>query len=123
MAALNIATKLLNVGSGTFVAKIFRGRDIGILFKQFKMFFREIYCAKPRSCRNSSIEAFLVAKGFLGINIEGDLSNSALLSQLNHLENFKEFYSGEAEDDDFVPFVACGDTTTSFDPDMNYSLL
>jgi len=33
MAALNIAAKLLKVGSGVFVAKIFRGRDIGILFK------------------------------------------------------------------------------------------
>ena len=80
MAALNIAAKLLKVGTGIFVAKIFRGRDIGILYKQFKVFFKEVYCAKPRSCRNSSIEAFLVAKGFLGINIEGDLSNGALLN-------------------------------------------
>ena len=125
MAALNIAAKLLKVGTGTFVAKIFRGRDIGLLFKQFKVYFQEVYCAKPRSCRNSSIEAFLVAKGFKGIDIAGELSNGALLNQLNHSSNFREIYFGEKEEaeDEFVPFVACGDPATSFDPDMNYSLL
>jgi 23S rRNA U2552 (ribose-2'-O)-methylase RlmE/FtsJ len=32
MAAFNIAARLLNKG-GVFVAKIFRGRDIGLLYK------------------------------------------------------------------------------------------
>lgn len=125
MAALNIAARLLKVGTGTFVAKIFRGRDIGLLFKQFKLHFKEVYCAKPRSCRNSSIEAFLVAKGFNGIVLEKELNNGALLNELNHLSNFKDIYFDRAEDSDdyIVPFVACGNTDDSFDPDMNYSLL
>ncbi len=125
MAALNIAARLLKVGSGTFVAKIFRGRDIGLLYKQFKQHFCEVYCAKPRSCRNSSIEAFLVAKGFKGIILEKELNNGALLNELNHLANYKDVYFDRTEetDDKIVPFVACGNTDESFDPDMNYSLL
>ena len=65
LAALNISVLLLKPG-GTFVAKVFRGKDIALLFKQVKMMFGSVYCAKPRSCRNSSIEAFMVAKGFKG---------------------------------------------------------
>ena len=67
----------------------------------------------------------MVAKEFQGIPIEGELSNRALLGKLNHLENFKQLYFGEEEEkeDEIVPFVACGDPNTSFDSDMNYSLL
>lgn len=36
LAALNIAARLLKVGTGCFVAKIFRGKDIGLLMKQFQ---------------------------------------------------------------------------------------
>lgn len=63
LAALNIAIRLLSPG-GTFVAKIFRGKDIGLLLHQIKKLFPEVYCAKPKSSRNSSIEGFVVAKGF-----------------------------------------------------------
>ena len=55
LAALNITTNLLREG-GTFVAKIFRGKDITLLYSQLKIFFAEVYCAKPKSSRNSSIE-------------------------------------------------------------------
>jgi tRNA (cytidine32/guanosine34-2'-O)-methyltransferase len=65
LAALNISLRLLKPG-GIFIAKIFRGKDIGLLFKQVQLMFGEVYCAKPKSCRNSSIEAFVVAKGFKG---------------------------------------------------------
>jgi tRNA (cytidine32/guanosine34-2'-O)-methyltransferase len=78
MAAFNIAARLLTIG-GTFVAKIFRGRDIGLLFKQFQLHFDQVFCAKPKSCRNSSIEAFIVAKGFKGVKLSGQLSNVDLL--------------------------------------------
>lgn len=52
--ALNITLCLLRPG-GTFVAKIFRGRDADLLFDQLRCFFTEVTCAKPRSSRNSSI--------------------------------------------------------------------
>ena len=47
-----------------------------------------------------------------------------LLTTLNHLQNFSNIYSGEEEEneDDIVPFVACGTGEDEFDSDMNYNL-
>ncbi|KAL4593160.1 hypothetical protein GN956_G27004, partial [Arapaima gigas] len=61
--ALNITTHVLKSG-GTFVAKIFRGKDVTLLYSQLKIFFSEVTCAKPRSSRNSSIEAFAVCQNY-----------------------------------------------------------
>ncbi|XP_078805317.1 tRNA (cytidine(32)/guanosine(34)-2'-O)-methyltransferase isoform X6 [Oryzias latipes] len=55
LAALNITTHVLKPG-GTFVAKIFRGKDVTLLYSQLKIFFSRVTCAKPRSSRNSSID-------------------------------------------------------------------
>ncbi|KAF8794498.1 putative tRNA like protein [Argiope bruennichi] len=63
LAALNITTHLLKEG-GTFVAKIFRGKDVTLLYSQLKLFFKTVTVAKPRSSRNSSIEAFAVCEGY-----------------------------------------------------------
>ena len=63
LAALNITTNVLRVG-GTFVAKIFRGRDVSLLYSQLRCFFTEVTVAKPKSSRNSSIESFVVCRGF-----------------------------------------------------------
>ena len=63
LAALNITTHVLKPG-GTFVAKIFRGKDVSLLYSQLKIFFPRVTCAKPRSSRNSSIEAFVVCQGY-----------------------------------------------------------
>lgn len=63
LAALGIAAALLERG-GVFVAKIFRGRDAGLLTAQLRCLFEDVEVAKPRSSRNSSIEAFVVCRGF-----------------------------------------------------------
>ena len=63
LAALNITTHVLRPG-GTFVAKIFRGKDVTLLYSQLRVFFPRVTCAKPRSSRNSSIEAFVVCQGY-----------------------------------------------------------
>ncbi|XP_025907355.1 putative tRNA (cytidine(32)/guanosine(34)-2'-O)-methyltransferase [Nothoprocta perdicaria] len=63
LAALNITTQVLRPG-GTFVAKVFRGKDVTLLYAQLGLFFPSVTCAKPRSSRNSSIEAFVVCRGF-----------------------------------------------------------
>ena len=63
LSALAITTQLLAPG-GTFVAKIFRGKDVSLLYAQLQIFFPRVYCAKPKSSRNSSVEAFVVAQGF-----------------------------------------------------------
>jgi len=54
LAALNITTHVLKDG-GVFVAKIFRGRDITLLYSQLRIFFPKVTVAKPMSSRNSSI--------------------------------------------------------------------
>ena len=62
-AALNLALCVLRLG-GRFVAKIFRGRNVDLLFAQLKIFFERVVVAKPRSSRASSIEAFIVCSNF-----------------------------------------------------------
>jgi tRNA (cytidine32/guanosine34-2'-O)-methyltransferase len=62
-AALNLALCVLRPG-GNFVAKIFRGRNVDLLFAQLKLFFGRVLVAKPRASRASSVEAFIVCLGF-----------------------------------------------------------
>lgn len=62
-AALNLALCVLKPG-GKFVAKIFRGRNVDLLYAQLKIFFEKVYVAKPRSSRASSVEAFIVCLNF-----------------------------------------------------------
>ncbi|XP_062368115.1 tRNA (cytidine(32)/guanosine(34)-2'-O)-methyltransferase [Cinclus cinclus] len=116
LAALNITTHVLKKG-GTFVAKIFRGKDVTLLYSQLRLFFPEVTCAKPRSSRNSSIEAFVVCRGYSPP--EGfvpsmdnpllDPDTGLALSQLSGPSRL------------IVPFVACGDLS-AFDPDRTYPL-
>lgn len=62
-AALNLALCVLKPG-GKFVAKIFQGRNVDVLFAQLKIFFEKVIVAKPRSSRASSVEAFIVCLNF-----------------------------------------------------------
>ncbi|KAI1456984.1 FtsJ-domain-containing protein [Annulohypoxylon moriforme] len=62
-AALNLALCVLKPG-GKFVAKIFRGKNVDILYAQLKIFFEKVHVAKPRSSRASSVEAFIVCLNF-----------------------------------------------------------
>ncbi|MCJ1364990.1 hypothetical protein MMC16_004108 [Acarospora aff. strigata] len=64
-AALNLALCVLKPG-GKFVAKIFRGKDVDLIYAQLKVVFERVHCAKPRSSRASSVEAFVVCEGFRG---------------------------------------------------------
>jgi len=63
LAALNITTHVLRKG-GTFCAKIFRGKDVTLLYEQLKLFFTDVTVAKPKSSRNSSIESFVVCRNY-----------------------------------------------------------
>ena len=62
-AALNLALCVLKPG-GKFVAKIFRGKNVDVLYAQLKIFFEKVVVAKPRSSRASSVEAFIVCLNF-----------------------------------------------------------
>jgi tRNA (cytidine32/guanosine34-2'-O)-methyltransferase len=45
VAALNVAIRLLK-DDGHFVAKVFKGEEIGFLYSQFKLYFREVRIVK-----------------------------------------------------------------------------
>jgi tRNA (cytidine32/guanosine34-2'-O)-methyltransferase len=54
LAAFNITSHILESG-GTFLAKIFRGKDMSLLVAQMCHFFKDVSICKPRSSRDSSI--------------------------------------------------------------------
>ncbi|XP_039625565.1 putative tRNA (cytidine(32)/guanosine(34)-2'-O)-methyltransferase [Polypterus senegalus] len=116
LAALNITTHVLKTG-GTFVAKIFRGKDITLLYSQLKIFFPSVTCAKPRSSRNSSIEAFVVCQGYSPP--EGYVPNMSN-PLLDHSYDV-DFNQLEGPNRVIVPFLACGDLS-AYDSDMTYPL-
>ena len=62
-SALCLAMQVLRPG-GKFVAKIFRGKDVDLIYAQLKLVFESVNVAKPRSSRASSIEAFVVCEGY-----------------------------------------------------------
>ncbi|KAF7696941.1 putative tRNA (cytidine(32)/guanosine(34)-2'-O)-methyltransferase [Silurus meridionalis] len=116
LAALNITTHVLKPG-GNFVAKIFRGKDVTLLYSQLKIFFSMVTCAKPRSSRNSSIEAFVVCQnysppdGYIP-NMSNPLLDHSYDVDFNQLEGPNRI---------IVPFLACGDLS-AFDSDRTYPL-
>jgi tRNA (cytidine32/guanosine34-2'-O)-methyltransferase len=121
LSALSITTALLCEG-GTFVAKIFRGRDSSLLYSQLKIFFADVCVAKPKSSRNSSVEAFVVGRHF---HLPEGFSRGQL-----HGVTTDEYYMQVDEAGDatkrqverlIVPFVACGDLS-GYDADANYPL-
>ena len=61
---------------GKFVAKIFRAKDVDLLYAQLRLVFEKVTVAKPRSSRASSLEAFIVCEGFtLPEGLEPSLEN------------------------------------------------
>ncbi|KAI9017460.1 FtsJ-like methyltransferase-domain-containing protein [Gaertneriomyces semiglobifer] len=115
LAALNITTHVLRPG-GTFIAKIFRGKDISLLYAQMKVFFATVTCSKPRSSRNSSIEAFIVCQNY-------SPPEGYVPTMMNPLLDAE--YGPENEligiNRVIVPFIACGDLS-GFDSDKTYPL-
>ncbi|OBS57445.1 hypothetical protein A6R68_11428 [Neotoma lepida] len=114
--ALNISTHVLKLG-GCFVAKIFRGRDVTLLYSQLRVFFSSVLCAKPKSSRNSSIEAFAVCRGY--DPPEGfipDLTRPLL----DHSYDL-DFNQLDGPARIIVPFVTCGDLS-AYDSDRSYPL-
>jgi tRNA (cytidine32/guanosine34-2'-O)-methyltransferase len=145
-AALNLALCVLKPG-GSFVAKIFRGKDVDILYAQLKIVFENVTVAKPRSSRASSVEAFIVCtnfrppKGFkasldnpLGaghkIASASDVAYKTARSNRTTLDDGVvelELGSGDEEEDMststrwIAPFLACGDLS-AFDADASHKL-
>jgi tRNA (cytidine32/guanosine34-2'-O)-methyltransferase len=139
LAALNITTHVLRPG-GNFVAKIFRGKDITLLFSQLKVFFKRVSCCKPKSSRNSSLEAFVVCENFsppdnfmplplanplLDHHYNNDGNNNCEGKQNNNKYSNNDNRGGDelvGVNRFIVPFLACGDLS-GFDSDQSYPLL
>ncbi|GAA5983514.1 hypothetical protein JCM10908_000315 [Rhodotorula pacifica] len=123
LAALNITLHVLRPG-GNFVAKIFRGRDVTLLYDQLRCFFKTVTCAKPRSSRNSSMEAFVVCEGFRE-GFTPDLTKP-LLDFSYSTAAAPRTQSGGVNDMAgamrfIAPFVACGDLS-GFDSETHYPM-
>lgn len=125
LSALQLTTCLLKEG-GCFVAKIFRGRDVDMLYSQLGYLFERVVCAKPRSSRGSSLESFIVCLGYkpphnwtphLDVNqsIE-DFFRGCDLGRLTLQDNLVEFYD---EPRHIAEFISCGGLD-SFDSDATY---
>ncbi|KAL0222710.1 hypothetical protein P9112_002100 [Eukaryota sp. TZLM1-RC] len=117
IAALNIATAVLRP-KGTFVAKIFRGKAVSIMYSQLSVLFNTVHIVKPRSSRNSSLEAFVVCLDFnpphgymspllSGEEVEMPTETSKLLPLLKcgDLSSFDSNMSYEVESDEVLPPV------------------
>lgn len=127
LSALQLTTCILKPG-GSFVAKIFRGRDIDLLYSQLSYLFERVICAKPRSSRGTSLEAFIVCLGYKpreGWNPTLELNKSteeffegANIGRSDNLE-----YCDLPEDEErlIAKFVACGDLN-DVDSDATYTL-
>lgn len=115
LAALNITTHVLKPG-GTFVAKIFRGKDVTLLYSQLRIFFPAVTVAKPRSSRHSSIEAFVVCQGYAPPPGYVPTMTNPLLDHA-----YTDFNQLTGPNRIIVPFLACGDLS-AYDSDRDYPL-
>ena len=110
LSAINITTHVLSP-AGTFVAKIFRGRDVGLIYTQLQLLFENVTCAKPTASRNASIESFVVCQGFghgkLGLNKCMDLQLEGGWDELSGGVGGLRERPGEDVVPTIVPFVAC----------------
>lgn len=91
------------------MAKIFKGSEYGLLYSQFKYYFKEIHIVKPDSSRESSVEHFLVGLKFHGG--EENLKNI----QLSTFESNKITYEAGTKERKVFDFITCGNLT-GFDP-------
>ena len=142
-SALNLAVKILRPG-GKFVAKVFRGRDVDLIYAQLKYFFKSVHCAKPRSSRASSLEAFVVCEDFalpkghdpalfVGSGARILLPEKKGKGKDGFVDRQKRTiaedgstvlqFESDSEDDSRwnAPFLACGDLS-AWDADATYHL-
>jgi len=98
------------------VAKIFRGKDVSLLYSQLRIFFPRVTVAKPRSSRNSSIEAFVVCQNY---SPPEGYTPTMINPLLDH--SYTDFNQLTGPNRVIVPFLACGDLS-AYDSDMTYCL-
>ncbi len=132
LAALNIATFVLRPG-GSFVAKMFRAKDTSLLYAQLRGFFTRVTIAKPKSSRNSSMEAFVVCQDYRPPQGYVPTMTIPLLGPHYAVGSVDEASDAQNESNlpiecnvigtnrVIVPFMSCGDLS-GFDSDRSYAL-
>jgi hypothetical protein len=89
-----------------------------------KIFFKDVYCAKPKSSRNSSQEAFIIGKGFKYSEVNplcnGSILNPALDSPEEEKkviikEKISESTEIKVDYESIKKFVRCGDISIPCD--------
>lgn len=125
LSALQLTTCLLRKG-GVFVAKIFRGRDIDMLYSQLGFLFDRVVCAKPRSSRGTSLESFIVCEGYNPPNdwiphldINASVEDFFQNCQIGRLKITDKLVSFHDEPREIAEFISCGGLN-SFDSDATY---
>ncbi|GAU97229.1 hypothetical protein RvY_08561-2 [Ramazzottius varieornatus] len=116
LSALDLTSRILKSG-GTMVAKVFRGKRIGKLCADLKLFFPEVVIAKPKCSRDSSLEAFVVCQNYVPLPEFTSSSDNLLdyLAEKNPARHLSENLYPE------VPFLVCGEEG-AFDSDRTYPL-
>lgn len=102
--AINICTHILR-DDGTFVAKIFRGPDISLLYNHLKIFFGDVMVTKPRSSRSSSLEEFVVCRGYRAPDGYKPTIFNPMID-----DDCEQYYKSIEEEPNkrIIPFLACG---------------
>lgn len=117
VAAWNITTHVLRSG-GTFVAKIFKGDELPLLYSQMRLFFRHVDFAKPSSSRARSFESFIVCRDYAPPqgyvpSMKTPLYGSAWLApaskEESRLPGSDIFDSQSAANQSLMPFMTIGD--------------
>ncbi|KAF2859988.1 FtsJ-domain-containing protein [Piedraia hortae CBS 480.64] len=130
-AALKLSLQILRPG-GRFVAKIFRAKDVDLLYFQLKLLFESVVVAKPRASRKSSLEAFVVCTGFRPLegvrfgedeeDSEATASRDSTARRVVNEHGITELDFGDESGNRWIPpFLACGDLS-AFDADASHKL-
>lgn len=135
LAALGTASQVLRPG-GTFVCKVFRGEQAALMYMQLMALFADVRCCKPAASRSSSVEAFVVCRGFSpvphspphiissqGSKEEGQDHGASELEPCEVAVTDQSMAAlwGEEVVGQLMPFLSCGDIR-GMDADRNYNI-
>ena len=113
-AALSMARQTLQEG-GSFVCKVFRGPQLPRLLRRCQRLFDDVQLAKPTASRNSSMEAFIVARRYNAAD-EHDTDEE----RAEELDG-DSAQQQQQQQQPAVAFVSCGDSM-GLDADQTYPL-
>lgn len=91
------------------------------MYAQLKLFFETVNVVKPRSSRNSSLEAFILCQNYQPPKDYLPSMINPLLLNVDYSKKPNETVSKTGSNSIIVPFLACGDLS-GFDSDQIYEL-